>query len=140
MAKSENKTVPTKISVAKFIDSVDHEKRRADAKELLKLFKKVTGQTPVMWGPSIIGYGAYHYVYESGREGDAPNVGFSPRKTSMVLYVMGSIDDDDPLRTKLGKYKTGRACLYVNKLEDVDIGVLEKIIKKSYTKTIKKWG
>jgi len=104
------------------------------------MMKKVTGDKPKMWGPTIIGFGEYHYKYESGREGDMLNVGFSPRKASMVLYVMGSISEDDPLRKKLGKYKTGKACLYVNKLEDVDMKILEKIIAKSYKATKKKYG
>ena len=92
-----------------------------------------------MWGPTIIGFGEYHYVYESGREGDMLNVGFSPRKANMVLYVMGSIPDDDPLVAKLGKHKTGKACLYINKLDDIDLKTLEKMIKKSYLATKKKY-
>lgn len=138
--KATNKTVATGQSVAAFIDAVENERRRNDAKTLLAMMKKITGKKPTMWGPTIIGFGEYHYIYESGREGDMPIVGFSPRKANMVLYVMGSIEENDPLRSKLGKYKTGSACLYVNKLDDVDLSILEQIIEKSYRKTIEKYG
>lgn len=142
-AKSKSadmKTTPTKASVTSFINAVENETRRKDAKTILALMKKLTGDKPVMWGPSIIGFGKYHYKYESGREGDFMLVGFSPRKANMVLYVLGSLKDDDPLLGKLGKFKRGRACLYVNTLDDVDMGVLEKVIKKSYETTKKKWA
>jgi len=140
MAKADLKTKPTKVSVTTFINSVENEPRKRDAKTLLALMKKITGEKPTMWGPTIVGFGNYHYKYESGREGDMLTVGFSPRKANMVMYVMGSIPEDDPLRKKLGKYKTGKSCLYVNKLEDVDVKVLEKIIKKSYDETNRKYG
>ncbi len=140
MAKAENKTKPTRVSVTAFINAVENETRRRDAKTLLAMMKKITGEKPKMWGPTIIGFGEYHYKYASGREGDMLLVGFSPRKANMVLYVMGSIAENDPLRKKLGKYKTGRSCLYVNKLEDVDPKVLEKIIEKSYKTTKKNWN
>lgn len=136
---SDAVTVPTKASVTQFINAVENKTRRRDAKTILALMKKVTGDKPVMWGASIIGFGEYHYVYDSGREGDFLNVGFSPRKANMVLYVLGSLDDKDPLLGKLGKFKRGRACLYINKMEDIDLGVLEKIIKKSYDKTQTYW-
>lgn len=140
MAKADMKTKPTAVSVTAYINGVENETRRKDAKTLLAMMKKVTGEKPKMWGPSIIGFGEYHYKYESGREGDTLNVGFSPRKANMVLYVMGSIPEDDPLRKKLGKYKTGKSCLYVNKLDDVDLKTLEKIIDKSYKATKKRWA
>lgn len=140
MAASENKTKATKASVSAFLNGVENEIRRRDAKALLAVMKKITGEKPKMWGPSIIGFGEYRYKYESGREGDFLAVGFSPRKANLVLYVLGSLKDDDPLLTKLGKFKRGRACLYVNKLEDVDAAVLEKIIAKSYKATKKRWG
>jgi len=139
-AASDMVTVPTKASVAKFIDAVENETRRKDAKTLLAMMKKITCDKAVMWGPSIIGFGTYHYKYESGREGDFMLVGFSPRKANMVLYVLGSLKDDDPLLGKLGKFRRGRSCLYVNKLDDVDHGVLEKVIKKSYDTTKKYWA
>ncbi len=137
---SDAVTVPTRASVTQFINAVENDTRRKDAKTLLATMKKITGDKPVMWGPSIIGFGEYHYKYDSGREGDMCLVGFSPRKANMVLYVLGSLDDNDPLLGKLGKYKRGRACLYVNKLDDVDLGVLEKIIKKSYSKSKNYWA
>lgn len=140
MAGSENKTRPTGASVAAFINAVENDTRRRDARTLLAMMKKITGEKAKMWGPSIIGFGEYHYKYESGREGDMLNVGFSPRKANMALYVMGSIAEDDPLRDRLGKYKTGKSCLYVNKLEDVDLAVLEKLIAKSYKATLKKYA
>ena len=140
MAGAENKTRPTGASVTAFIDAVENDTRRRDAKALLAMMKKITGEKAKMWGPSIIGFGEYHYKYASGREGDMLNVGFSPRKANMALYVMGSIADDDPLRDKLGKYKTGRSCLYINKLEDVDLKVLEKLIAKSYKARLKKYA
>ncbi len=132
-------TVPTRASVAKFIDAVENETRRKDAKTLLAMMKKVTGEKAVMWGPSIIGFGKYHYKYESGREGDMCLVGFSPRKANMVLYVLG-YGEGEPLLKKLGRHKHGVSCLYVNKLDDVDLGVLEKLIKKSYETTKKRWN
>ncbi len=136
---AENKTKPTQKSVTSFIQEVENDARRQDAKTLLALMKKITGEKAKMWGPSIIGFGKYHYKYESGREGDMLNVGFSPRKANMVLYVLGSLKDDDPLLSKLGKFKRGRACLYVNKLSDVDTNILEKVIAKSYKTTKKNW-
>ncbi|MBI1392957.1 MAG: DUF1801 domain-containing protein [Alphaproteobacteria bacterium] len=138
--KAANKTVPSGASVDAFIEAIEHDQRRTDARALLKIMKDATGETPVMWGDSIIGFGQYHYRYESGREGDFMNVGFSARKTSLVLYVMGSIPEDDPLRARLGKFTTGRACLYVNKLADVDEKILRKLIRKSYDATVAKWG
>ncbi len=137
---SDMVTVPTRASVTQFINAVENETRRKDAKTLLSMMKKLTGDKPVMWGPSIIGFGEYHYKYDSGREGDFMLVGFSPRKTNMVLYVLGSLKDDDPLIGKLGKHKRGRSCLYVNKLDDVDLGVLEKMITKSYNNTKNYWA
>jgi len=138
--KAGPKTKPTGKSVTAFINAVENETRRRDAKTLLAAMKKATGEKAEMWGPSIVGFGRYHYKYATGREGDMCLVGFSPRKASMVLYVLGSLSNDDPLLGSLGKYKTGRSCLYVNKMEDVDEKVLIKIIEKSYKTTKKKWG
>ncbi len=136
---AENITKPTKQSVSAFIKAVENDTRRRDANAVLAMMKKITGEKAKMWGPSIIGFGEYHYKYESGREGDMLNVGFSPRKANMVLYVLGSLNKNDPLFAKLGKFKRGSACLYVNKLEDVDLKVLEKVIAKSYKTTKKNW-
>lgn len=138
--KAVNKTAPTNQSVTAFIAAIDNDIRRKDAQMALALMKRVTGEKAKMWGPTIIGFGAYHYKYESGREGEMLNVGFSPRKANMVFYVMGSLDDPEPLLKQLGKHKTGKSCLYINKLDDIDLSVLEKIIDKSYHSTRKKYG
>ena len=138
--KAVNKTVATSVSVTDFINAVENDVRRKDAKTALAMFKKITGEKPKMWGPTIVGFGEYHYKYESGREGDMPIIGFSPRKANMVFYVMGMLGKDEPLLKKLGKYKTGSACLYINKLDDVDLGILEKMAEKSCRLTKKKYG
>ncbi|MEP7209543.1 MAG: DUF1801 domain-containing protein [Alphaproteobacteria bacterium] len=128
---AEAKTKPTRVSVKDFVAAVPNETRRKDAQSLLKLFEKVTGWKPQMWGPTIIGFGSYDYVYESGTKGSMCVVGFSPRATGLVIYsgLMASGDKAAPLLAKLGKYKTGKGCLYINKLEDVDLGQFEKLIK-----------
>ena len=126
------KTLPTAMSVKDFIFKVENPVRRKDALTALAMYKAITGVEPKMWGPSIIGYGAYHYKYESGREGDMCAAGFSPRGSAMVFYVMGGVQETDPLYQRLGKYKMGKSCLYVNKLDDVDAGVLGQIIAKSW--------
>lgn len=127
-----NKTQPTKASVAKFLNAIEHETRRADGKRLLKMFKEITGEKPVMWGESIVGFGQYHYKYDSGREGDFLMTGFSPRKSNLSLYVMDGFKGRDALLKKLGKHRTSVACLYINKLADVDEKVLRTMIEKSY--------
>ena len=129
---AENKTRPTDQDVEDFLDSVEHDIRRQDGFAVLEMMKEETGEEPVMWGSSIIGFGSYHYRYESGREGDMPMVGFSPRKQSMTLYVLGDFAQLEELLDDLGKHKTSKACLYVNKLADVDEAVLRKLIKRSY--------
>lgn len=133
------KTKPTEASVDAFIAKTPNETRRRDAKTALALFKKVTGEKPKMWGPSIVGFGSYHYKYESGREGDMAMTGFSPRASAMVLYVIGGLPETDALYAKLGKYKLGKSCLYVNTFDDVDLAVLEKIITKSVAYMRKKY-
>jgi len=123
-----NKTQVTNVDPAAFIASVEHPVRRADAERLLAMMSRVSGCTAQMWGPSIVGFGRYHYKYDSGREGDFLMTGFSPRKANMVLYVMPGYADMSAHLSKLGKHKLGKSCLYVNKLADVDFGVLEAII------------
>ena len=130
MTKSEAKTKPTEISPVEFISAVEHPTRRADAVTLDTLFRKITGWEPVMWGPTLIGYGSYHYVYDSGREGDALATGFSPRKANQVLYIMPGYLEMGDLLARLGKHRKGKACLYINKLADVDLGVVEEIIRR----------
>lgn len=127
-----NKTVPTDQNVAEFLANVQPERRRADAVILLELMKHITGHEPKMWGPSIIGFDQYHYKYESGREGDNLVIGFSPRKANMVLYIMPGFEGSQEIMARLGKHKTGRSCLYINKLADVDMDVLEELATKTY--------
>jgi hypothetical protein len=127
----ENKTKPTKLSVAAFINAVADETRRADAKALVKLMQGAAGKKPQMWGPSIIGFGSCHYRYDSGREGDMPVIAFSPRKAATVLYGMTGSSQSRALLEKLGKHATGKGCLYIKKLADVDQKVLEAMAVKS---------
>jgi hypothetical protein len=128
---ADNKTKPTKLSVAAFIDALPDETKRADAKALVKVMQSATGEKPKMWGPSIIGFGSHHYKYESGREGDMPLVGFAPRKAAAVLYGMTGFSDAEALLAKLGKHTTGKGCLYIKKLADVDQKVLEALVLES---------
>jgi hypothetical protein len=128
---AENKTKPTKLSVTTFIDAIADPARRADAKALVKLMQTAAREKPKMWGPSIIGFGCLHYKYESGREGDAPVIAFSPRKSATVLYGMTGFNDAAALLAKLGKHSTGKGCLYIKKLADVDQHVLETLALKS---------
>ena len=130
--KNLNKTQATRVSVAGFLAEVEHPIRRKDAQILAKLFRRVSGKTPRMWGPTIVGYGEYHYKYASGREGDGPRIGFSPRRQSLVLYIMAGFDGSARLLARLGKHKTSVACLYVNKLDDIDFDVLEKLVVGSW--------
>jgi hypothetical protein len=125
------KTTQTELSVEDFLDKVTDEQVRDDCRALVKLMKKVTGAAPKMWGPSIVGFGKYHYKYASGHEGDACLTGFSPRKQNITLYVMPGFKGSDSLLAKLGKHKAGKGCLYVKRLTDIDTGVLEKIVSNS---------
>ncbi len=137
---AEIKTKVTKASALDYIRNVPEENKRKDALVLLKLFKATTGEKPKMWGTSIIGFGMYHYKSErSSQEGDWPLVGFSPRKQNLTLYIMPGFADMNTLLAKLGKNKTSKGCLYINKLEDVNLEVLETIIKKSYLAMKKKY-
>jgi len=123
---AEPKTKKTAASVTAFIDAVDNEVRRADAKAVLRLMKDVTGEKAAMWGPSIVGFGAYRSA-----SGDWPIVGFSPRKSNLVLYIMPGFAQYEALLKKLGKHKTGKSCLYLNKLADVDMAVLRELVERS---------
>ena len=131
---AENKTKPTSASVDDFIASIENPRRRADALVSLAIYKEVTGLQPVMWGPSIIGFGSIHYAYETGREGDMPAAGFSPRKANMTFYVGDDFEGAEALYARLGKHKKSVACLYINKLDDVDLDVLREIIARQYDK------
>lgn len=129
---SENKTRPTDQDVIDFLNSVDNKTRRQDGFAVLEMMEEITGEEAVMWGSSIVGFGSYHYKYDSGREGDMPLIGFSPRKQSMTLYIMPGFDDYEDYLGELGKHKIGKSCLYVNKLADVDEDVLRRLIRRSY--------
>jgi hypothetical protein len=128
---AENITQPTDRDVIEFLNNVEHITRREDGFALLQMMEEITGEAAVLWG-SIVGFGSYHYKYESGREGDMPLIAFSPRKQSMTVYIMPGFDDYDEMLSKLGKHKIGKACLYINKLADVDETVLRQMIKKSF--------
>lgn len=130
------KTLPTENSVEAFLNSVPDERKRQDCFTALKLLQEATGYPPRMWGPAIVGFGSYHYKYESGHEGDAPLTGFSPRKEAITFYVMLGCDNYESLLQRLGKHKTGKGCLYIKKLEDVDTGVLKELITAS-TRSLK---
>lgn len=128
---AEIKTKKNDADVTTFLNSVENEKRKADSFVVLELMKKITQSEPNMWGPSIIGLGHFHYKYASGRENDWFLTGFSPRKQSLTLYIMSGFDKYEEILSRLGKYKTGKSCLYINKLEDVDMKVLEELISSS---------
>lgn len=125
-----NKTTETKESVTDFINAIKDEAKRKDAFALVQLLKQQTGLAPKMWGPSIVGFGSYHYKYDSGREGDSPLVGFAPRATALTLYLSGSFEGREALLQKLGTHKTEKGCLYIKKLEDVDTAVLQEMIAR----------
>jgi hypothetical protein len=128
----ENKTKPETKSVAAFLAEVEPAGRADEGRVLADLFTRASGQEPVMWGPSIIGFGTYHYRYESGHEGDSPRVGFSPRKAKLVCYLKLDSVGAAPLLAWLGKHGTGKGCLYINKLSDIDLSVLEELVADSY--------
>jgi hypothetical protein len=130
-SKNTAKTRPHAGDVRAFIDAIENDVRRRDALTSLELFAEVTGEEPRMWGPSIVGYGSYHYRYASGREGDWMLTGFSPRKQSMTLYIMPGFDAYETLLGRLGKHRTGKSCLYVNRFEDIDLDVLRELIAAS---------
>lgn len=126
------KTTQNDASVQDFLNAVDGERKRSDSFTILELMREVTGEDPKMWGTSIVGFGSYKYKYASGHEGEAALTGFSPRKQNLTLYIMAGFDNFESLRAKLGKHKVGKACLYINKLDDIDIPTLKKMVKESY--------
>ena len=128
---AENKTRATIASVTEFINSIEDRQKRADARKVAAIMRRVTGKRAKMWGSSIVGYGTYHYKYESGREGDFMITGFSPRRQALTVYILAGFGRFDTLMGKLGKYKTGKSCLYIKRLSDVDEKVLEKLIDGS---------
>lgn len=129
---ADNKTKPTGASVEEFIAGVERPVRRGDALAVVAMLREVTGQQPLMWGPSIIGFGHHHFRYASGREGDTPVIGFSPRKANLVFYGFSSAPESGELLAKLGKHRSSTACIYVNKLADVELGVLRELAAINY--------
>jgi len=129
---AEMKTKVNDASVEGFLNKVEDVQKRKDCFEVVEIMKQVTKEEPKMWGPAIIGFGSYHYKYESGREGDSPQIGFSPRKQNLTLYILLGSDPENPLLETLGKFTTGKYCLYIKKLADVDRNVLQELIKESF--------
>lgn len=128
---AELKTKPTGVAVDAFLDAVPNPQRREDGKRVRAMMERLSGQPAAMWGPSIIGFGSYHYKYDSGHEGTMCRLGFSPRKAELVLYVLTGTEDQEALLARLGKHKTGKACLYIKRLSDVDEAVLEELIAEA---------
>jgi hypothetical protein len=129
---SDQKTKPTPVSVEDFLAALPDERKRADSIQICKMMTEITGEPPVIWGPSIVGFGSYHYVYASGHSGDAPLTGFSPRKANLTIYIMGGFDQYESLLSRLGKHSVGKSCLYIKRLDDVDRDVLRDLIDRSY--------
>ena len=132
MAKTaEIKTKASDASVTDFLSNVDNEQKRKDCSEIVRIMEQITKEEPKMWGPSIVGFGSYHYKYESGREGDSPIMGFSPRKQNITLYILSDFERHQGLMKKLGKHSTGKACLYIKRLSDVNVDVLKELMTES---------
>ncbi len=134
---AKNKTTETSVSVNDFINAIKDEIKRSDSFRLIEMIKKHTRHDPKMWGPSIVGFGSYHYTYDSGHEGDSPLVGFSPRASALTLYLSGHFEKRGELLEKLGKHKTEKGCIYIRRLDDIDIKTLEIMIT-NHIKHIKK--
>ena len=128
---ASNKTQPTRLKVSEFIAGIEDKRKRADCRELMKLMREITGNRATMWGPSIVGFGKYHYKYASGREGDFFLTGFSPRKQALSIYIISGFKAHAGLMEKLGKFKTGKSCLYVKSLDDIDRAVLKELVTES---------
>ncbi len=140
MSKNQNKTVENDANVDQFLNSVENSQKKAESFRVKEMMEQITGFKPKMWGTSLVGFGSYHYKYATGREGDMLKVGFSPRKAAMTIYIMPGFERYDDLMSKLGKYKTGKSCLYIKKLSDVDEEVLKELITESYEYMTKKYG
>jgi hypothetical protein len=137
---AEQKTLPTGASVDDFLAAVEPKTRRSDALVLAEIMARITEQPPVMWGPSIVGYGQYRYTYDSGHSGTFFRTGFSPRKTQLSVYILPGLKGHESLLARLGKHKTGAGCLYINKLADVDLDVLEELIAAGYARIAQLYG
>jgi hypothetical protein len=136
---AESKTMPTGASVERYLDGIEDPRRRADCAAIAALMKRVTKCDPKMWGPSIVGFGSYHYRYASGHEGDAAIAAFSFRKPEIVVYIADEFPSRDELLAQLGKHRTGKVCLYIKRLSDIDLGVLEKLVKESVAEMRRKY-
>lgn len=136
---SQNKTKPTDVTVETFLNAVEPDRKREEAQTLDQLFRRVTGWNPVMWGPSMVGYGSYHYVYETGREGDMLATGFSPRKAQHSIYILPGYGDYGPILDRLGKHSKGKSCLYIKTLTDIDLDVLSELIETGLRDLDAKW-
>ena len=134
----ENKTRPTSRSAVTFLNTIRDRQRRDNCFAILEMMRQISGSEPVMWGSAIIGFGTYHYVYESGREGDTVVIGFSPRKQNISIYLMGGLQPLEGELAQLGKYKTGKGCLYINSLSDVNVKVLKKVFAKAFKATTRR--
>ncbi|KQY47858.1 DUF1801 domain-containing protein [Cellulomonas sp. Root137] len=132
MANTPNKTTPTDADVDAFVAAVEHPVRRRDAERLIALMSRITGEPPRMWGPTLVGFGSYHYRYASGREGDAGAAGFSPRKAATTVYLPDGVDAHSDLLATLGPHTVGVSCVYIKDLDTVDLGVLEEVVRRSY--------
>lgn len=139
-AMSANKTQPTSATASAFIEAVEGDERRQDCQTLVAMMGRITGKPAVMWGPSIVGFGSYHYRYESGREGDMPVTGFSPRKGDISVYLTASGPDQEDLLSRLGRHRMGKSCLYIRRLSDVELDVLEQLIRGSIAEVERRHG
>ncbi len=137
---AELKTKPNQQSVKDFLNSIKDQQKRADCFAVLETMKSISKEQPVMWGSSIVGFGTYHYKYNSGREGDWMKIGFSPRKEAITLYIMSGFSEYESLLKKLGKHKTGKACLYIKKLPDINLDILEELIRQSINSVTKRYA
>ncbi len=140
MAKNQNKTTLNEASVEDFLNTVKDEQKRKDSFEIKSMMEEISGEPAKMWGGSIVGFGTYHYKYDSGREGDFMKTGFSPRATNLTLYIMTGFERHDEIVEQLGKFKTGKSCLYVKKLDEIDRNVLKELITASYEYMTNKYG
>jgi hypothetical protein len=136
LSRNRNKTQPTEASVESFLVNLDDEKKRADSCRLIEIMRGITGEPATMWGPGIVGFGTYHYSYESGREGDMPITGFSPRKAALTLYLMGDWQEHADLLERLGKHRLGKGCVYIKRLADVDEDILTELISRAAQKFV----
>ena len=132
MSNAKIQTTPTDADVADFIARLENDQQRSESKILIELMRQASGKPPVMWGPAIVGFDSYHYKYESGREGDMPSIAFSPRKGKLVLYIINDATKYVDILGRLGKHKTSKACIYINKVADVDMKVLEELLEAAY--------